>query len=53
VAAAIVELLATDPDERAKEHAETRLSLEKSFSLGPWVGRVLDLYERALTEAGG
>jgi glycosyltransferase involved in cell wall biosynthesis len=53
VAAAIVELLATDPDERAKQLATTRCALERSFSLGPWAGRVLELYERALTEAGG
>jgi glycosyltransferase involved in cell wall biosynthesis len=51
VAGAIEELLAADPEQRAKERAVTRGFLEASFSLGPWVGSVLDLYERALADA--
>jgi glycosyltransferase involved in cell wall biosynthesis len=53
VAAAIEELLASGPDQRAKDGAATRRALEESFSLGSWVGRALALYEHALAQTGG
>jgi glycosyltransferase involved in cell wall biosynthesis len=52
VAAALEELLSRAEDERAGEAAAARRALEESFSLGPWVERVLDFYVHALAQSG-
>jgi hypothetical protein len=52
VAAALEELLSRGEDERASEAAAARRALEESFSLGPWVERVLDFYVHALAQSG-
>lgn len=51
VAAAIAELLSLDSDRQAHNAMATRHALHGSFSLDPWVGRVLDHYQRALADA--
>jgi glycosyltransferase involved in cell wall biosynthesis len=50
--AAIEQLLRTGGDQRVREAAAARRSLEESFKLEPWVGRVLDFYEHALAARG-
>ena len=53
IASAIDERLGRDAGQRADEGAATRRALQESFSLGPWVARVLEHYDRALARRDG